>query len=46
MQKQQGEDGRLEILGLISDTEAQGQRGVHLAPAIQRMVSLGVTVSD
>lgn len=43
MQKQQGEDGRLEILGLLGDGSTT--RAERLAPGIQTMVQLGATVS-
>lgn len=43
MQKQQGEDGRLEVLSLIEDGPTT--RAERLAPGIKAMVELGATVS-
>lgn len=42
MQKQQGEDGRLEILALVGD--GSNTAAERLAPGIQTMVQLGATV--
>jgi len=46
MQKQQGEDGRFEIFGLLgSDTTSQ-QKSDRVADSIKEMVAMGATVSS
>jgi hypothetical protein len=39
-----GQDGRLEILGLINATDSS-TRGQLLAPAMEKMLEVGATVS-
>lgn len=42
--RSQGQDGRLEILRLINATEGR-TRGEMLAPALEKMLEVGATVS-
>lgn len=43
LQKMQGEDGRLEVLGLL-EGDQQITRAERLAPLIRTMIAIGATV--
>jgi hypothetical protein len=45
MQKQQGEDGRFEIFGLLGSNTTSQQKSDRVAESIEEMVAMGATVS-
>jgi hypothetical protein len=45
MQKQQGEDGRLEVLYLLKSGTSSQEKSNRLAESIKEMVAIGATVN-
>lgn len=46
MQKQQGEDGRFELFGLLGSRASSQEKSNRVAELIKEMVAVGATVSD
>jgi hypothetical protein len=46
MQKQQGEDGRFELFGLLGNRTSSQEKSNRVAELIKEMVAVGATVSD
>lgn len=46
MQKQQGEDGRFELFGLLGSRTSSQEKSNRVAELIKEMVAIGATVSD
>lgn len=46
MQKQQGEDGRFELFGLLGSRTSSQEKSNRVAELIKEMIAIGATVSD